>query len=222
MFNTLRTLARGASARAEEAVRDEYAIELIDQKLREAEAAQKSAKVALAGLIQRQRSEQRQLDALNSRMIDLTNRAKEALAAEQEELALEAAEAIAQMENEATVRKESLAGLDKQIIRLRSNVEKTHRRIVDLKQGAMLARSTRHSQKVQVRLSRASGTAPLQEAEDLVASVLNKADPVEHSDIMDDLNAGLEPTGITDRLAAEGFGDPTKTTANDVLARLKK
>lgn len=57
MFGTLKTLFIGASSRAEETVRDAYAIEMIDQKIREVEASLSAAKSTLASLIQRQRSE---------------------------------------------------------------------------------------------------------------------------------------------------------------------
>ena len=59
MLTTMRTLFLGASARAEEQVRDHFSIELIDQKVREAQAQLKAAKVGLASLIQRKRSEER-------------------------------------------------------------------------------------------------------------------------------------------------------------------
>jgi len=53
MFGTLKTIMTGANARAEERVRDTYAIELIEQKIREANASLQAAKGTLASLIQR-------------------------------------------------------------------------------------------------------------------------------------------------------------------------
>jgi phage shock protein A len=64
MFKTLSTLIAGVNARSEDRVRDAFAIELIDQKIREAEQSLKAAKATLASLIQRQRSEERQRDTL--------------------------------------------------------------------------------------------------------------------------------------------------------------
>lgn len=43
MFRTLSTLIAGVSARSEDRVRDAFAIELIDQKIREAEAQLRAA-----------------------------------------------------------------------------------------------------------------------------------------------------------------------------------
>ena len=98
MFKTLATLINGQSARAEDRVRDAFAIELIDQKIRESESSLRSAKATLASLIQRQRSEEKQHAVLKTRISDLTKRAKEALDTDREDMATEAARAIATME----------------------------------------------------------------------------------------------------------------------------
>ena len=105
MFKTLTTLLSASQTRAEDRVRDAFAIELIDQKIRESETALKAAKATLASLIQRQRSEARSLDALTARIGDMTARARAALAAGNDALAAEAASALAQMHNEATQRR---------------------------------------------------------------------------------------------------------------------
>lgn len=222
MFRTLETLMRGASARSEERVRDAYAIELIDQKVREAEAQLRMAKGTLASLIQRQRSEQRQADQLSGRILDLTKRAEIALNADREDLAIEAADAIATMENEARVRADTLTRMESQVMRLRHTVEATHRRIVDLKQGAMAARSIRREQQMQTRLrSTAGNQAAIDEAEELIARVLGRDDSGEQADILRDIESGLDRTNVADKLAAAGMGDPTRATGSEVLARLK-
>jgi len=122
MFRTLATLINGANARAEDRVRDAFAIELIDQKIREAETSLKAAKATLATLIQRQQSETRQRNALQSRIDDLTTRATDALEKGRDDLVEEAARAIATMENERTIRDETIARLDQKILRLRSSI----------------------------------------------------------------------------------------------------
>ena len=44
MFAVIRTLFEGAGARAEEQLRDRYAVDLLEQKIRESEAALAAAK----------------------------------------------------------------------------------------------------------------------------------------------------------------------------------
>ncbi|EET48803.1 PspA/IM30 family protein [Thalassobium sp. R2A62] len=222
MFGTFKTRITGANARAEEQVRDVYAIELIDQKIREAEGSVKSAKATLASLIQRQRSEERQKGALEARIADMTIRATEALDADREDLAAEAASAIAQMENELKIRNETVDRLDQKVILLRSSLEADTRRIIDLKQGAIQACAVRREQQMQKRINSTIGiTSSVEEAEDLSASVLGRDDPFEQSQILDEIDNDLGRGSVADRMAASGFGPSTRTTADDVLARLK-
>ena len=222
MFKTLATLISGQNARAEDRVRDAFAIELIDQKIRESENSLRAAKATLASLIQRQRAEDRQHAALKSRISDLTKRAKEALDNDREDMAEEAARAIASMENELTVRTATLERLDQKVLRLRSSIESGHRRIIDLKQGAIQARAVRREQNMQVHMV-ANGLqdGAVEEAEELIARVIGKDDPFERREILADINRDLNNETITDRMADAGFGAATRSTADDVLARLK-
>ncbi len=222
MFTTIRTLFLGAEARAEERVRKTYSIELIDQKIREAQQGLQAAKSGLASLIQRQRSEEKQIAVLEGRVTDLTGRAKAALEGGREALASEAAEAIAEMENELALRRETVLRLEARVMRLRRTVETTNRRIIDLKQGAIAARAVRQEQTIQTRIQTTlSGKSPMAEAEDLIAEVLNRDDPYEQAEILEDIDRGLSKADLGDRMAAEGFGRPTKMTAAEVLNRLK-
>ncbi len=220
MFNTLSTLLKGSQARANDRVRDHYAIDLIDQKIREADGSLKAAKATLASLILRHRTESKQIEALDQRIIDLTSRAKAALADGREDMATEAAMAIAQMENESTLRCETANRLDAKIARLRHSVEAAHRRIIDLKQSAVAAKAVQAEQKMQARLAPGIETS-FEEAEDLIARVMNRDDPFEQGEVLRDINAALKHEDIGDKLAETGYGPATKSTAADVLARLK-
>jgi phage shock protein A len=222
MFATLQTLLRGASARADEQVRDRHAIALIDQKIREAEAELRAAKAGLAALIQRERSERRALDQLLARTAELTDRARAALAGGREDLAAEAAGAIAAQEDEAAARRATLDGLEARVLRLRGAVEAGHRRLIDLRQGAAQARALRREQDLQARLrTTLGGPSAADEACALIARVLDRDDPGEQADILRDIERDLDGGAAGDRLAEAGFGRPARTRAADVLARLK-
>ncbi|MEO8530636.1 MAG: PspA/IM30 family protein [Deltaproteobacteria bacterium] len=221
-LRTLRTLMAGANARAEERVREVYSIELIDQKIRESQAALTAAKITLASLIQRERAESRSVEALKKRVADLSVRVAEALDKQRNDLANEGAEAIATLENERIIREQTVERLTIRIERLRNSVELTHRRIIDLQQGAIAAKAVRHEQMVNGRISRtAQATTPIREAEQLIAQVLGRDDPLEQGEILDDIDRSLDRTDVADRMAAAGIGMATKVTAADVLARLK-
>ncbi len=222
MFNTFRTLMVGASARADERLKDIYSIELIEQKIREAEASLKAAKLTLASLIQRERSETGQIDGPEGRITDLTERTKAALVDGREALAGEGAQAIANLENEMRVRSETRARIEARILQLRQSVEAASRRIIDLKQGAIAAKAVRREQDMQRRLNRTVTTSSaINEAEELIGRVMSRDDPFEQSQILSEIDASLDGNGAAERMAQAGYGTPEKTTATDVLARLK-
>lgn len=222
MFRTPSTLFDGANARADDRLRDHFCIELIDQKIREAEASLKAAKFSLASLIQRERAEARNVTALENRITDVTGRATQALSEGREDLAGEAASAIAQMENELGLRRETLRRLEGRILQLRQSVETANRRIMDLKQGAIAARAAKKEADIQKRLGRhvAQDTA-FEEAEALIQRVLDRDDPFEQGQILREIDQGLECTDACERLSEAGFGAPTKSSAADVLRRLR-
>ncbi|WP_371224952.1 PspA/IM30 family protein [Roseovarius sp. 2305UL8-3] len=223
MLGTLKTLVSGANARAEDRVKDAFAIELIDQKICEADVQLKAAKATLASLVQRKRSENRLLEALNARIETMLVRASGAMEAKREDMALQAAEAIASMENEARLRQDTLDRLDVQVTRLRGSVEAAYRRLIDLKQGAITARAIRREQQMQGTLrTTIANTSAADEAEELIVRVVGRDDPFEQAQILSGIDAELNHSSLDDRMAASGFGPATKVTAQQVLDRLKQ
>lgn len=222
MFELLSTLIRGANAKAVESATDHFAIDLIAQRIREAEAGVAGAKQVLATLIMHQRTEQQALDVLRARRAALEERARAALAAGNEPLAAEGAAAIAEMENEEAARRQTVARVEEKIVRLRHSVEKAHRRLVDLRQGATTARAIDAERRSQRSLGRSlnRGNA-MQEAEALIKRVAEQDDPFEAAEIVEEIDASLSHKSTEGRLADAGFGPPTKVRAEDVLARLR-
>ena len=222
MFATLRVLFDGERARAEDRLKDTYAVELIEQRIREAEGNLSAAKLTLASLIQRKRSEERLAETLGTRIKTLEGRAREALEAKREELAKEAAQSIADMENERDVRRNTIERLESRIGQLQGSVEAAHRRIIDLRQGAITARAVRREQAIQKRLNRTvASTRAADEAEALIKRVVDQDDPFEQSEILRGIDRQLSGENADEKLADAGFGDPTKVTAKSVLDRLK-
>lgn len=223
MFNLFSTLIKGANARAVDSTTDHFAIDLINQKVREAEQGLAGAKNTLATLILRQRQEKKSADQLTSRKNDLESRARKAMSDNNEALALDAATAIAELENEQTVRKETLGRLNERVARMRLSIERAHRRIVDLRQGATTAQAMDIERKAQKNLNRSIGnTDAIREAESLIARVANQDDPFEQGDVLDEIDRSLNHETIKDRLADAGYGPSGKTRAQDVLERLRK
>ncbi|RWC97362.1 MAG: PspA/IM30 family protein [Mesorhizobium sp.] len=222
MLSLIRTLLDGAGAKAEDRLKDQFAVDLLAQRIRDAEAGLACAKQTLASLIVRQRAEQASLDQLDRRIADLETRTRSALAAGAEALAHDGASAIAELENEREVRRTTVRSLTEKTLRMRLSLEQAHRRIVDLNQGMISARAIDAEQKAQRRLNRSIGrTASLNEAEALLARIRERSDPFEEASILDEIDAGLSQEAIRGKLEEAGHGPSTKVRAQDVLERLK-
>lgn len=222
MLNVLKTLLRGTAARAEERLTDEFAVDLIEQKIREAEQALAAAKSTLAALIIRRRGEQKVIETIVGRLADLESRARSALAAGREDLAAAAAAAIADLENERSLRQGTLAGLDQRVERTQAGVDKAHRRIIDLRQGMTLAHAADAERRAQRSLNRTIGNPnAIREAEALIARVVDGPDLFAEAEVLDQIDDTLSHASVRDRLGDAGFGDRTRIRADDVLARLR-
>src|ERR1700745_372847 len=100
MFKTAGPLCRGSGAVAAEELEDRSALLILDQQMRDAAAAVERSKRTLALAIAQDQQEGRRLDATNARIADLETRATAALEGGREDLAREAAQAIAELEAE--------------------------------------------------------------------------------------------------------------------------
>lgn len=220
MFATLKTLFAGQAARNETAIRNHYALDLIEQKIRETEVGLNTAKASLAALIQRHRAEAMQTKALSLRIDELMQRAKEALGKGLETLAGETAAAIATMENELARRSETVDRLDRKITSLRLRVEKGQRQLIDLRQGSISAKAIRAEQSATKAVAGALPGAPAKEAQDLIDGILDTEETAALADIFEEIEDDLGHRTLEDRLGASGCGAPTKVSADDVLAKL--
>lgn len=222
MLSLIKTLLDGTSARAEDGLKDRFALDLLAQRVRDAEAGLAGAKQTLASLIVHQRAEQASLDKLDRDIAEMETRTLGALSANDEALAEGGAAAIAELENEREVRRATVRSLGEKTLRMRLSVEQAHRRIVDLNQGMISARAIDAERKAQSRLNRSIGrTASLNEAEDLLARIRRASDPFEEARILDEIDGALRHETISDRLADAGHGPAIRVRAQDVLLRLK-
>src|SRR3954452_23941955 len=98
MLKTIMTLVRGATFRAEEEFTDRSALLILDQQVRDSASAIERSKRALAIAIAQDEAEGKRLETTLRGIADLEERATAALAGGREDLAGEAAEAIALME----------------------------------------------------------------------------------------------------------------------------
>lgn len=224
MFKLVGTLMRGAMAEAEEAAFDANATRVLAQQLREAAAALEHSRKELACAMAHRASEQRAALALDARIAELEAGALEALAGGREDLATEAAAAIAANEDERRDRREAIARFDTDIARLRELSESGHKRLTELRRGLELSRAQEalHRAGANGRRAHLIGTGALREAEATLARIRERHASAEDTyAALEELKRSTSGADLDQRLADAGFGTRKSTGAATVLARLK-
>jgi phage shock protein A len=222
MFKTVLTLFRGSVAAAGEELEDRSALLILDQQMRDAAAAVERSKRTLALAIAQDQQEGRRLDATNARIRDLELRATAALDGGREDLAREAAEAIAHLEAERDAMT-ARALFASEITRLKRHVSGAEARITELDRGRRIARASEA-----VRAMRRGGVeaarpyeSTLPEAEKTLKRLRDRQVEAQAADeALTEIDAASGPLATAEKLAEQGFGPRLKSTADDVLARL--
>lgn len=224
MLKTLLLLIRGSAASAAEELADRNALLILDQQMREASAAIERAKRALALAIAQDGAEAKRLDAAILRIADLEVRVKVALKAGNEGIAREGAEAIAALEADRDAAQAARTLFASEIARLRAIVTQAEQRLTALDRGRRVARAA-ESVRIMRRTPIEEGgprESTLSEAEATLQRLRERqAESMAADDALAQLDTAINPIDVAERMAAQGFGPRLKTTADDVLARLR-
>jgi phage shock protein A len=223
MFKTVLTLFRGSVAAAGEELEDRSALLILDQQMRDAGAAVERSKRTLALAIAGDQQEGRRLDATNARIADLEIRTTAALDGGREDLAREAAQAIANLEADRDAAMTARTLFASAITRMKRQVSSAEARITELDRGRRIARASEA-----VRALRRGGIeaarpyeSTLPEAENTLKRLRERQIEAQAaSDALIELDAATGPLATAEKLAEQGFGPRLKSTADDVLARL--
>ena len=225
MLKTILTLMRGAAATAEEEVLDRNALLILDQQIRDAAGAIERGKRALALAIAHDEAEGKRLDNTLTRIADLEERATAALAAGREDLATEAAEAIAVMEADRDAIREARATFALEIAGLRRSVTNATRRLAELERGRRIAQAAEAVRRLKTGSAPAGvpGGVALAEAEATLKRLRERqAEDAATDAALQSLDAEAAPAAIAERLETAGFGKRTRPTAALVLERLRQ
>ncbi len=224
MFDTITTLMRGAAAQGREQLIEANAVLLLEQKIRDLATQHENSKRTLAGMIAQVKSLKRSTSHLQKSTDDLEQRAMEAMAANRDKLAAQAAQVIADNENELTGKQKAIEALETEIARLRTLIEQTNRRLLELRQGLVVARHTDYARKSRVSTLKSlnNGRHSVQDAEQMLEKILNRTETEEALVEYEKLNSELSGHDIVEKLDEAGFGTQLKVRADDVLARLNK
>ncbi len=221
MFRHLVTLARGRSADATQAVLDANAISLLRQQMRDAAQSVEKSRKAVAVVMAYAEREKKALSVLEAKIDDLETRARAALEKDREDLALEASGTIAELEAERDATVKAIDIYTKEIARLRHALTVSETQLSELKRGQRLAEANEKS----LKMRGAFPTAQHSDLNDASATLKRLQDRHEQSEetaaAMVELLATSSAEQMSDRLADAGCGAPKRSSAEDVLKRLK-
>ena len=221
MFKLISILLRGRAHDAEQAFADRKAVPLLAQQIRDAAQSIQSARRSVAVAIAQNEQEKVQHGMIVARIDDLENRASAALAKGNEGLAREAAEAIAYLEAERDASEKAQAQFSTSVDKLKGIVRASEARLQELQRGERLARATQEAQKLDVVVA-GPGLATLDDAEETLARLrLRQSQNELTAAALQDMEGAIRPAGIIEKLANAGCGAPLRSSADDVLARLK-
>ncbi|MGY4315908.1 phage shock protein A [Bradyrhizobium sp. JR3.5] len=158
------------------------------------------------------------------RIADLEVRASAALEGGRDDLAREAAQAIANLEAERDAAMTARTLFATEITRLKRHVANAEARIAELDRGRRLARASEA-----VRSLRRSGIeaarpyeSTLPEAEATLKRLRERQMEIQAADdALFEIDTASGPLATAEKLAEQGFGPRMKSTADDVLARLR-
>ncbi len=221
MFKMMTTLIRGRSHDMAEAITDANALPILQQQLRDAANGLAQSKRAVAVVMAHANREKKSAANVERQLADLESRALDALQKDREDLAMEAASAIAELEAEQGACETAIAQYEGEISKLREQVTLAERRLRALQRGKQIADAAQRTQKLRGTLP--DGVlASLREAENTLERLQARqfhSEEVETA--LADLNASSSAEATCARLAAAGCGAPLRSEAAEVMARLR-
>ncbi|MBP1853595.1 phage shock protein A, partial [Rhizobium halophytocola] len=181
----------------------------------------RAAQHALAVAIAQDEKERGQHAVILSRIADLEGRTLTALSKGNDGLAREAAEAIAFLEAERTASQQAQAQFATAITNLKATVRSAEGRLKELQRGERLARATDVAQKIDHTAAGIS-LATLDDAERTLERLRDRQTQTDTvSAVLKQMEGPARSAGLIERLADAGCGAPLRSSADDVLARLR-
>lgn len=223
VFNKLLTAVRGAFSEAGDAIVDTQAMRILDQELRDAKMHLDDAKENLTKVIAEQMGVERDVNRLKKSVQEYEGYVMKALEKQDEKLAGELAEKVAELENELEVQQSVLDGYNKNIAGLKQTIRNTENNIKTMEREISVVKTTTSVQKAsEAAAAKFSGTtSALRSATDSLDRIKKKQQAKS-----DQMSAAIklqqEESGdvLQDKLKAAGIVS-ANSSGSSVLERLK-
>jgi phage shock protein A len=217
------TALRGGVNEAGESIVDSQALRILDQEVRDAAEGLKKSKDSLAEIMARQKLAEEKSLSLQNLVIEHEAYVVKALDKDNQSLAREIAEKIADLEVQQIQQQEAAEGYAESTNKLRTAIQQTERNIKQLKQQADTVKATENVQKAQAAVAQRHGgsNSKLRTAMDSLERIKEKqafkeAQMAAASELAEDsvevsLQTKMEKAGVV----------ATGSNADDILERIK-
>ena len=218
------TALKGGANEVGEAIVDANAIRILEQEIRDAEAAIGSAKQSLTRMKSAEIKLKREVATIDQDVADYEQKAVSALNANEEALATEVAERIAELEAERGEKAGEQATLDAEVKKIHAMIKARERTIAKNKRELDKVRTVQELQRATASVSKnfaATGSSSHRVSnalERVKAKQQGWQDRMEAGEWLEGEEAGDD---LDAKLREKGIGSAANAGANDVLARLK-
>lgn len=223
ILNKIMTAFRGGATEAGQAIVDANSTRIFEQEIRDAEKHLTKAKRELTDVVAKEMQASREVERIKRSITEHEAYVTQALEKENEALALEVAEKIAQLESELAEQQAANDSFTAHATRLKDLVRKTERQLTDYQRQLSMVKTTESVQKATATItdSFASSNSKLLNAKDSLERIKARQqqfdDRLQASEALEDENSDKS---LQAKLAEAGIGEQ-KSNANAVLDRLK-
>ena len=218
------TAVRGGAREVGEFVVDANGTRIFEQEIKDAETHLRKAKQDLTDVMAKQMQAGRKVASTKNEISEHEDYAGQALDKNNEELALEIAEKIAQLEidlgEQETVHK-SFSG---HVTRLKDLVKKTERQLKDYERQLSMVKTTESVQKASAAITDnfASSNSKMISAKDSLERIKQRQqNTFDRLAAAEQLESENSDKSLEERMKAAGIGDSNEQSANSVLDRIK-
>jgi phage shock protein A len=222
IWNKLFTLGRAGAHEATAAVVDANALRILDQEIRDADAAQGKARDDMATLVARRRILEKEVAGFREQVVKYEASARAAVAKGDMDLARQVAQRIADLEQDIALKEPQIGDMRAAEDQLHQAVTATDRRIETLRREVEVVKVNESVQKAQAAVSaRGAGAgAALGSAADSLARIKERqairGEKIKAAGELEDRRTGAD---LDEKLRLAGIL-PGQSSADDVLARL--
>ncbi|CCK77335.1 Phage shock protein A [Oleispira antarctica RB-8] len=223
LWSKMLTALRGGMNEAGEAVVDTQALRILDQEVRDASGELKLSKESLVAIIAQQKVAEQKVNTLKASITEYEGYAIKALEKDDDVLALEIAEKIAELENLQVSESEAVDGFSASANSLKAAIASADNNIKRLKQQIDTVKATESVQRAQESVSQryAGSNTKLQTAMDSLERIKQKQTlNAAKLQAAEELHANTSEQSLQDKLHNAGIANQGQQ-AKDVLERLK-